>query len=402
MTVWKVIVDLSKLQIIRRFFRIESLSSVLLMTGAVLALVLANSPWKAHYTALLDMPWVLKAAGVGFEGPLLLWINDGLMSLFFLLVSLEIKREMLYGHLASPRQAMLPVLAALGGVAVPALIYAWVNVEDAHALRGWAIPSATDIAFSLGVLTLLGRRVPVSLKIFVTALAVIDDLAAIVIIALFYTARLHWTALAVAAAGLLVLFVLNRRRVRRLSPYLAVGFVMWAAVLASGVHATIGGVLLGLFIPASRSAELKTHWGSPLERLEDNLHPWVAYAVMPIFAFANAGLPLMGLELRSLLDPVPLGIAVGLVLGKPLGIVGVSAACIVMNIAPMPEGANWRSLCAVGMVAGIGFTMSLFIAGLAFPGNAMLADEARLGILAGSLLSALLGYGMFRMMKPAA
>ncbi len=388
------------LQELRDFLRLESASGIVLLGAAMLALLAANSPSRAYYDGLLATQFSISLGTVGIRESLLGWINDGLMAVFFLLVSLEIKRELLHGHLASFGHALLPAVAALGGVVAPALIYWHFNAGSAESLRGWAIPSATDIAFSLGVLALLGSRVPLALKIFLTTLAVIDDLAAILIIALFYTAQIHTDALIVAGGVLAALIVLNRCGVRALWPYLALGLVLWVAVLESGVHATIGGVLLGLCIPAKQPPELGAQsWGSPLERLEDRLHPWVAFGIMPVFAFANAGLALQGIALNNLADSVPLGIALGLLLGKPLGIMAAAGLCIRLGFAKMPEETNWPMLAATAVIAGIGFTMSLFIAGLAFPGNVLLQDEARLGILLGSALSALLGYAMFRVIK---
>jgi NhaA family Na+:H+ antiporter len=378
------------------FFQHEAAGGVLLVAAAVAALVVSNSPLEWLYDRLLDTPVGVRAGPLALEKPLLLWINDGLMAVFFFLVGLEIKRELLQGELSTFGQAALPAVAALGGMAVPALIYVAINAGDAAALRGWAIPSATDIAFSVGVLALLGPRIPPSLKVFLLALAILDDLGAIVIIALFYTADLHWVSLLLAGIGTAVLLALNRRGVTRLAPYLLTGVFIWVCVLKSGVHATLAGVVVAIAIPVSARTP-----GEPtlLEQLEESLHPWVAFAILPLFAFANAGVSLKGLSLGKLVEPVPLGIAMGLFIGKPVGIFGASWLAVVSGLARRPEGAGWVQLLGVGILGGIGFIMSLFIGTLAFSEPAH-AAQLRLGVLAGSVLSAVAGYLLLRLSAP--
>jgi NhaA family Na+:H+ antiporter len=365
----------------KSFFDNEAAATLPLLGATVLALVLANSRWAPGVDALLDFKF-----GLGFiQKPLLLWINDGLMALFFLLVGLEIKREVVEGELSKPAQMAVPIAGAVGGMVVPAAIYAALNWGDATALRGWAIPSATDIAFSLGVLAALGKRVPLSLKVFLTTLAIVDDLGAILIIAVFYTSKLSALALVIAAICIAVLAVLNRMGVRRLSPYVLVGLVLWAAVLKSGVHATLSGVVLAMFIPMSR-----------LPALEHGLKPWSAWLIMPVFAFANAGLPLGGLSFAALGEKVTLGIIAGLFIGKQLGIVLGAGLPIWLGRAAMPAGATWTKLYGVSILAGIGFTMSLFIGSLAFD-DATHDAQVRLGVLVGSLLSAVVGWLVLRL-----
>jgi NhaA family Na+:H+ antiporter len=371
---------------IKDFLALESAGGVLLAGAAVLAMLLANSPLEAVYAGFLDTPVEVRVGALEIAKPLLLWINDGLMAVFFFLVGLELKREALEGELSSPAQVMLPALAAVGGMALPAAIYAALNWGDPVTLRGWAIPAATDIAFALGVLSLLGGRVPPGLKIFLLTLAILDDVGAIVIIALFYTADLSGVSLGMAALALAGLFALNRAGVQRAAPYLLVGLLLWVSVLKSGVHATLAGVALALFIPRR-----------PARMLESDLHPPVAYAILPLFAFANAGVSLDGVSLASFLEPVPLGIATGLLAGKTLGVFLVSALVIRLEWAQMPAGASWASLFGIAVLCGIGFTMSLFIAGLAFEGTAgEYAVQTRLGILGGSIAAALAGYALLR------
>jgi NhaA family Na+:H+ antiporter len=356
-----------------------------------------NSPLSRLYDVFLDTPVGVRVGPLGLEKPLLLWINDGLMAVFFFLVGLEIKRELVRGELSSLSQAALPALAAAGGMFMPALIYLAFNIDDPIGRKGWAIPAATDIAFAVGVLALLGNRVPSSLKIFLLALAILDDLGAIVIIALFYTKHLSWMSLGLAAIGIAVLWVLNSRGVTRLAPYLLTGVVIWVCVLKSGVHATLAGVVVAFAIPLISRNE-----GEPtlLEQLEESLHPWIAFGVLPLFAFANAGVSLQGLSLAKLLEPVPLGIALGLLIGKPLGIFGVSWLAIKSGIAVKPEGASWAQLLGVGLLGGIGFTMSLFIGTLAFE-EIDKAAQLRLGVLAGSLLAATAGYFLLKLSASA-
>ena len=371
---------------IREFLALEAAGGILLAGAATAAMALANSPLERWYGAFLDTPVEVRAGAFEIAKPLLLWINDGLMAVFFFLVGLELKREVQEGELSRPSQIALPAVAAAGGMAAPAAIYAALNWGSPVTLQGWAIPAATDIAFALGVLSLLGGRVPASLKVFLLTLAILDDLGAIVIIALFYTANLAPPSLGVAAAALAGLAALNRAGVQRIAPYLLVGLVLWASVLKSGVHATLAGAALALFIPPRQA-----------RRLEHDLHPPVAYGILPLFAFANAGVSLEGVSLASLLEPVPLGIAAGLFLGKLAGVFVASFAMIRLGGASLPEGAGWGGLLGVSLLCGIGFTMSLFIAGLAFEGaDPAYMAQARLGILLGSLASALVGYALLR------
>jgi NhaA family Na+:H+ antiporter len=374
---------------IDRFIDSQSMGGVVLALAALLALVISNSPWSAAYNAFRDWPGELRVGGdwLVLSKSLLHWVNDLWMAVFFFLVGLEIKREMLKGELASIRQAMLPAGAALGGMLMPALIYAAINAGDAVALRGWAIPAATDIAFALGILVLLGDRVPVSLKIFLTAVAIIDDLGAILIIAFFYTENLSLTALSGAGAGVALLVLLNRLRVMAIGPYVLVGLVIWVFVYKSGIHATLAGVITALAIPLEDGKG-----GSPLERAEHALHPWVAFAVLPMFAFANAGVSLQGVTWSTLLQPVPLGIAAGLLLGKAVGVFGASWLLVKFAAARLPAGADWAQFFGVCVLCGVGFTMSLFIGGLAFEGQgADYETQLKIGVLGGSMLAGILG-----------
>jgi Na+:H+ antiporter, NhaA family len=374
------------------FFEHEASGGVVLMASAALALVLSNSYLSWMYDALLGTPVVLQIGALALDKPLLLWINDGLMAIFFFLVGLEIKREIMEGRLSSVRKAASPVIAALGGMIVPALIYIALNWQDPAALHGWAIPAATDIAFAVGVLALLGSRVPVALKVFLLALAIIDDLGAIVIIALFYTSHLSVSVLAIAAVGIAVLGYLNHRGVSHTAPYVAAGVVIWVCVLKSGVHATLAGVIVAQFIPLRPAREGAE---SPLKRVEHGLAGWVAFGVMPIFAFANAGVALHNLSIEDLFGGIPLGVALGLFVGKQIGIMGFTWAAVRLGLARLPDGATWFQLYGVAVLGGIGFTMSLFIGTLAFAGPEQGA-AVRLGVLAGSLMSALLGYALLR------
>ena len=379
---------------LREFLKMESASGILLVAAAILAMVVNNSPLSGFYERLLNMPVEIRIGAVHIDKPLLLWINDGLMAIFFFLVGLEIKREVLEGELSNPAQVALPAFGAVGGMAVPALVYVALNRGDSLALNGWAIPAATDIAFALGVLSLLGKQVPAALKVFLLTLAILDDLGAILIIALFYSGDLSLASLAVAALALVVLFTLNRRGVVSLVPYALIGVVLWAAVLKSGVHATLAGVVLALFIPLRVSPE-SAH--SPLRRMEHELHPSVAFVILPVFAFANGGVDLSGTSMDMLLHPIPLGIALGLFLGKQLGVFGFAWLAIKLGLAQLPKGVTFVQVYAVAVLCGIGFTMSLFIASLAFEHarHSFVVDE-RIGILAGSLISALTGYLILR------
>jgi len=371
-----------------RFFAHESAGGVALGIAALTALIVSNSPLAAWYAAFLQTPGELVIGKtLVLEKPLLVWVNDLWMAVFFFLVGLEIKREFVEGELADRRQAVLPLAAALGGMAVPALIYSAINWGDAQALKGWAIPAATDIAFAIGIVMLLGSRVPASLKVFLAAVAIIDDLGAIVVIALFYTDKLSFTALAGAGAGLAALFALNRMKVTRVDVYAAVGLLIWVFVLKSGVHATLAGVLTAMAIP-TRDAE----GGSPLQRVEHSLHPWVAFLVLPVFGFCNAGVNLAGASPAALLQSVPLGITLGLLLGKPIGVFGTAWLMLRSGLAVAPAGASTLQFFGVCVLCGIGFTMSLFIGGLAFDGlGSGYETRLKLGVLVGSLIAGLAG-----------
>jgi len=380
--------------ILANFFRQESASGILLVGTALLAILLANSPLDPYYMLLIDTPVSIQVGAFEIAKPLLLWVNDGLMAVFFLLVGLELKREFLEGELSNAKKIVLPGLGAVGGMAVPAAIYIALNYQDAAALQGWAIPAATDIAFALGVLSLLGSRVPTSLKVFLTSLAIFDDVGAIVIIAIFYTSKVSLAALVTALACLVVLFVMNRRGVADKSPYLLVGLVMWAAVLKSGVHATLAGVALALFLPMRTSSESDK---SPLKSLEHDLQPAVAFFILPVFAFCNAGINFEGIGVDDLFHSVPFGIALGLFVGKQLGVFGFCWLGIKLRLAEMPRDVSWASLYGTAVLCGIGFTMSLFIGSLAFEetGINVMIDE-RLGILLGSVAAGILGYVILR------
>lgn len=375
------------------FFRLEAAGGILLIGAALLALICANSPLQTLYLAFQDMPVEVRIGGFAIAKPLLLWINDGLMAVFFLLVALEIKRETLSGQLSSRDQLILPMVCAAAGVIVPAAIFWWLNQGQTESLRGWAVPTATDIAFALGILALLGSRVPLGMKLLLSTIAVVDDLIAILIIAIFYSHGMSLVALACAAVALLAMGILNRRGVKALTPYLLLGVVLWVCVLKSGVHATLAGVATGLMIP---HVDPRNHVDdevehSPLEHLEHALHPWVAFGILPIFAFANAGLALGGIGLDDLLSPLPLGIALGLVLGKPLGIVAAALAMRGLRLARFPDGMGLGAMVGLGLLCGIGFTMSLFIASLAFANDATRYTESVVGVLAASLVAAVTG-----------
>lgn len=374
-------------QAIAEFLRLESASGLLLVAAAALAIGVANSPLQAMYDTVLQTHLTVTLGGFGVDKPLLLWVNDGLMAVFFMLVGLELKREVVDGELSSPSQLTLPALAAFGGLAVPALVFWWINRGDAAAMHGWAIPTATDIAFALAVLSLLGSRVPVSLKIFLTTIAIIDDLAAILIIAVFYSGDLSGVALAGAGLGLALLFTFNRLGVLRLAPYILVGAGIWLLVLKSGVHATLAGVAVAAFIPLKAGDQ-----ASPARQLEHNLHPWVAFAILPLFAFCNAGVSLHGAGPGTLTEGVSLGILLGLFVGKQLGVFGMTALGLGLGLARRPANTTLPQLYAVSIICGVGFTMSLFIGSLAFEHAHFELDAAvKLGVMAGSLLSALLG-----------
>jgi NhaA family Na+:H+ antiporter len=376
----------------QRFFKLESLAGILLVIAALIGLAVANSPLGAGYLQLFDTHFSILFGEVGLSKPLLLWINDGLMAVFFLVVALELKREILEGELSNRSQVMLPLFGAIGGMLIPALIYAAFNRSSPTALSGWAIPAATDIAFALGVLALVGERVPRSLKTFLLSLAVFDDLGAILIIALFYTEQVSWGMHGLAALATLVLVVLNLAGVTRVGVYVFIGLLLWVFVLKSGVHATLAGVILGLTIPLHTKGE-----PSPLHWLEHALHPYVAIGVVPLFAFANAGVDLRELGVNDILHPVTFGIALGLVVGKTLGVAGFALLAARLGLATMP--AEWTRTAFLGtaVLAGIGFTMSLFIGTLAFAGaGAELAAAVRLGVLGGSLVAAVIGFLLVR------
>ncbi|MFT5063787.1 MAG: NhaA family Na+:H+ antiporter [Gammaproteobacteria bacterium] len=385
---------MSALVSIREFMRLGAAGGIVLMVAAVLAMLMANSPLAWVYDHLLNMPVEVRVGPLEVAKPLLLWINDGLMAVFFFLVGLELKKEVIEGALVDKRQIVLPVMGAVGGMAIPALVYVGFNWGDPTALQGWAIPAATDIAFALGVLSLLGSRVPASLKLLLVSVAIFDDMGAIVIIALFYTSELSVAALFIALSCLLILFTMNRRGVSQITPYMLVGIVMWLAVLKSGVHATLAGVALAMFIPMRDSKDASK---SPVINLEHDLRDVVAFGILPIFAFANAGISLEGVGLDTLMHPVPLGIAAGLFIGKQLGVFGFFWMGVKLGWAQLPEGTNWMQLYGLALISGIGFTMSLFIGSLAFEntGGDRFFDE-RLGIIVGSLLSAVAGYWVLR------
>jgi NhaA family Na+:H+ antiporter len=371
----------------------EAAGGIVLVLAAAIALLWANSPYASLYVDILDIPVGVSVGAAGLQKPLLLWVNDGLMAVFFLLGGLEIKREVLHGSLSSLQKAALPGIAAIGGMVAPALVYVAFTFSDSTALNGWAIPAATDIAFALGVLALAGPRVPTSLKVFLLALAVMDDLGAIIIIALFYTADLSVLSLALGAVAVAAMLVLNRLGVTRITPYVLLGLFLWVCVLKSGVHATLAGVVMAFAIPM----HAKNHNDeSPAERLEHSLHPWCTFAILPFFAFANAGVSMDGMDLAALANPVTLGVALGLFLGKQIGVVGITYGATRIGVASLPSGATWLQFYGVALLTGIGFTMSLFIGTLAFTAHGYDAP-VRLGVLGGSLMSAVVGFTVLRL-----
>jgi len=376
------------LRAIDQFFRHEAAGGILLMMSAVAAMIVANSPLSVAYSQLLDTYISVTVNGSGISKPLILWINDGLMAVFFFLIGMELKREILEGKLKNPRDIVLPGMAAVGGMAIPALIFAWFNWGDAGSINGWAIPAATDIAFALGVLALLGDRVPPSLKVFLLTLAILDDMGAIVIIAMFYTSDLSLTHLGLALIPIAGMAWQNIRGAHRVAPTLLLGLVLWVLVLKSGVHATLAGVITAFFIPLT-----DRHGTSPLHMIERALAPYVLYLIVPVFAFANAGVALNGLSFSDLLAPLPLGIAAGLFIGKQVGVFGFSYAIVKLKLARLPAGAGWVHIYGLACLAGIGFTMSLFIGGLSFDDPAQM-NAVRLGVLAGSVVSAIVGYSV--------
>lgn len=379
---------------IASFFKMESAGGIILMFAAVLALLCANTPLQKYYALFLDTPVEIRIGALEIAKPLLLWINDGLMAIFFFLVGLELKRELVEGVLSDKRNIILPGVGAIGGMALPALIYLYFNIGDSLAMTGWAIPAATDIAFALGVLSLLGSRVPTAVKIFLTSLAIFDDIGAIIIIAVFYTAHISLAALLVVLGCILILVVFNKLHIESKSLYILIGIVMWVAMLKSGVHATLAGVVLAMFIPMK--SQTKSDY-SPLKSLEDDLHTTVAFFILPLFAFANSGIRFSGVGAEQIFHNVPLGIALGLFLGKQIGVFGICWVAIKFKLTKLPTGMSWKILYGTAVLCGIGFTMSLFIGSLAFEesGTNLLFDD-RIGIIMGSLASGILGYLILR------
>lgn len=376
------------------FLRLESAGGIVLIFAALLAIILANSPLQSYYALLINTPVEVKVGVLEIAKPLLLWINDGLMVVFFFMIGLELKREFIEGELSDKKNIILPGIAALGGMAVPALIYIYFNFDDDTALKGWAIPTATDIAFALGVLSLLGSKVPTSLKVFLTSLAIFDDVGAIIIIAIFYTSNISTTSLAIVLICLPILFWINKRNPSSTSVYIMVGVVMWVAMLKSGVHATLVGIILAMFIPMRSKTDPNY---SPLKRMEQDLHSLVAFFVLPVFAFANAGVNFTGVGTEQLLHGVPLGIALGLLIGKQIGVFGFCWLAIKLKFTQLPSGMSWMSLYGTAALCGIGFTMSLFIGSLAFEETSVnLLFDDRLGILIGSFASGVIGYLVLR------
>ncbi len=372
----------------KEFFKLEAASGIFLLIAAALALIISNSFLSDKYFETLSIYLTLGIKPIAIKLSVLHWINDVLMAIFFFLVTLEIKREFVQGELSNPKQALLPIVGAIGGMLVPALVYVYININDPSTLKGWAIPSATDIAFSLGVLSLLGSRVPVSLKVFLTALAIIDDLGAIIIIAFFYSNKIQILYLLLMLIAVIILIAINKFNINKFLPYLLVGVFLWEFTHQSGIHATIAGVLLALTIPHDKKNKNK----SLLLKLEHNLAPYVAFGIMPIFAFANAGVSLEGLTFKSLLNPVPLGIVAGLFFGKQIGVFIFSFISIKLKFASLPSQSNYVSFYAVSILTGIGFTMSLFVGNLAFANDLQYIDGVKIGVLVGSLMSTLFGY----------
>lgn len=380
----------TKENFITRFFKLESSGGIVLMISAVAAMIIANSPLKDLYSLFISTPVELRIGPLEIAKPLLLWINDGLMAVFFFLVGLELKREVVEGELSDRKKIILPGIGAIGGMLVPALIYAYLNYGDEIAMKGWAIPAATDIAFALGILSLLGSKVPNSIKVFLTSLAIFDDIGAIIIIAIFYTEKISFVSLAIVVFCILVLYLIRKRNVEAKSIYIFVGLIMWGAMLKSGIHATLAGVVLAMFIPIN--SKLNKEY-SPLKELEHDLHTTVAFLILPIFAFANSGLDLLGLGPDQIFNSVPIGIALGLFVGKQIGIFGLCWLAVRVKLTELPRGISWSTLYGAAALCGVGFTMSLFIGSLAFEetGVNLLFDE-RLGIIIGSLASGILGY----------
>ncbi|MDX8376949.1 MAG: Na+/H+ antiporter NhaA [Mariprofundales bacterium] len=386
------------MKIIDEFIKKESASGILLIFATILALILSNSIMSSLYMLFLHLPVEIRIGSLSLEQSLYHWVNDGLMVIFFLLIGLEVKREILEGHLSSLSQVALPGIAAIGGMIVPAGIFLFFNQNDAIAIKGWAIPTATDIAFALGILSLLGKRVPVSLKIFLMALAIIDDLGAIVIIAIFYTTQISTLAIIVATISVLILMTLNFLGVSRKAAYFIVGTVLWISVLKSGVHATLAGVILAFTIPLNAKDENKQAI-SPLKEIEHNLHVWVAFLILPLFAFVNAGVNITEISFNQMSESVPLGILLGLFIGKQVGVFGFSWIAIKLKIAKLPRGSSWLQLYGVSVLTGIGFTMSLFITSLAFEDDSLFQYTDKLAILIGSGVSGIVGYLILKSAK---
>ncbi len=370
------------------FFRLEAASGLVLLFAAIIALILSNSNLSQYYFNILNLHFLIGTKNFGLDMSLIHWINDALMAIFFFVVTLEIKREFIQGELSKPKQALLPIIAAIGGMVVPALIYVFINLENVSTLKGWAIPSATDIAFSIGVLSLLGSRVPISLKVFLTALAIIDDLGAILIIAFFYSTELNYTSLILMFVSFIGLMALNKFNIKKFTPYLLIGIFLWLFTHSSGIHSTISGVLLALTIPHRKNEKDF----SLLLKLEHYLSPYVAFGIMPLFALANAGVSLSNLTFGTLLNPVPLGIVCGLFFGKQIGVFLFSFISVKLKFAEMPSNSSWGKLYGVGILTGIGFTMSLFVGNLAFLNDLQHVDGVKIGVLTGSLLSTVIGY----------
>jgi NhaA family Na+:H+ antiporter len=376
----------------KEFFRMEAAGGILLIIAAVLAMILKNSSFGGVYEAFLDTPGEIRIGELYIAKPLFLWVNDGLMAIFFFMIGMEVKREIMVGALSELHQIVLPAIAGIGGIIIPAGLYYLITMDDPLAVQGWAIPTATDIAFALGILALVGPRVPTALKLFLMTLAIIDDLGAIIIIALFYTSELSTVSLSVAAGAIAGLFLLKFRKVTTIAPYLLVGIILWVAVLKSGVHATLAGVILGFFIPL-KSVDKNGNEDSPLDRMIHELHPAVAFGILPLFAFVNAGVNLSGMSANDLLSGIPLAIAVGLFFGKQIGVFGFAWVAIMLGLCKKPEGANWGQIYGVSILCGVGFTMSLFVGSLAFEDTGLgYSRPDRLGIIVGSLAAGILGY----------
>ncbi len=377
---------------IKKFLQLEASGGILLLIAAALAMVLNNSGFAEIYQTFLDTPGEIRIGALYIAKPLFLWVNDGLMAIFFFMIGMEVKREILVGELSELSQVALPAIAGLGGIVVPAGMYYLLTMDDPLAVQGWAIPTATDIAFALGILAMVGPRVPTALKLFLMTLAIIDDLGAIIIIALFYTSELSTTSLSVAAGAIVWLFLLKWRKVTTIAPYLMVGIILWVAVLKSGVHATLAGVILGLFIPL-KSVDSDGQEESPLDRMIHELHPIVAFGILPLFAFVNAGVNLSGMSASDLLTGIPFAIAMGLFFGKQIGVFGFSLIAIMLGVCKKPEGSNWGQIYGVSILCGVGFTMSLFVGSLAFEDTGLgYSRPDRLGIIIGSLAAGVLGF----------